>query len=290
MDNRTIASRIAASLLLIVVLAGCGGNGDNGLAGRLMEERDSLILLSREQSQRLETINSMMATINAAVDSIAQVENVLFFNVDKEGKFSRQTAIDDLANYELILKRQQAKINELRGLSPESEGILNVMRQQLDAKDQMIDKLKKQLSQKDVDIVRLRKTISEQGSTIVKQEEKIVELTEVNNAQTRALVRQDEILNNCYVIIASKSQLEKAGIVKKGRIVSDGTLNNSMFMKVDIRKANEFAFQARRPKILSAMPQSSYMLVNNGGNNYTLKVTNPTAFWGITSYLVIQTE
>lgn len=174
--------------------------------------------------------------------------------------------------------------------SPESEGILKVMQQQLEAKDIMMDKLKKQLSQKDVDIVHLRKTISTQNTTIVKQEEKIGELTKVNTAQAKALVRQDEMLNNCYVIISTKKNLESMGIVKKGHIVSDCTLNNETFMKVDIRKAKEFAFQAKRPKILSAMPQSSYMLINNGGNNYTLRITDAADFWGITSYLVIQTE
>lgn len=285
---------VIAIVAVCALLSSCGGGADSGLAGRLMEERDSLILLSREQTRRLDAINNMMATINATLDSISQVENVLFFNADSEGKFSRQTALDDLANYEMLLRRQQSKIHELHLRlgedSPEGVGILQVMRQQLDAKDMMIAKLKEQLSQKDVDIVRLRKTVTEQGSTIVRQEKKIGELTEVNKAQTKALIRQDEMLNNCYVIIASKIQLEKAGIVKRGKIVSDAAFNNSMFMKVDIRKANEFAFQALRPRILSSMPQSSYMLMNNGGNNYTLKVTNPAAFWGITSYLVIQTE
>lgn len=284
--------------LLCVVLfsigVSCMREQNSDFLNRLVNERDSLMLVARTQNERIEAINGLMSTINTVVDSISESENVLFFNADKEGKFSRQDAIDDLKHYELLLTRQQQKINDLRlrlgDASPESEGILKVMQQQLEAKDLMIDKLKKQLAQKDIDIVRLRKTVSTQNTTIVKQEEKITQLTEVNTAQTKALVHQDQLLNNCYVIISTKKNLESMGIVKKGRIVSDGTLNNNAFMKVDIRKAKEFAFQAKRPKILSAMPQSSYMLINNGGNSYTLKITDATAFWGITSYLVIQTE
>lgn len=286
--------QISLCVMLVLVSSSCAREHNQDFLNRLVEERDSLILVSRLQSERLDAIGGLMVTINEAVDSIAESENLLFFNADKEGKFSRQDAMDDLKRYELLLNRQQQKINELRirfgDSSPESEGIIKVMQQQLEAKDVMIDKLKKQLSQRDVDIVRLRKTVSTQSSTIVQQEEKINWLTEVNTAQTKALVRQDEMLNNCYVMISTKKNLESMGIVKKGRIVSDGTLNNASFMKVDIRKAREFAFQAKRPEILSAMPQSSYMLINNGGNSYTLKISDPTAFWGITSYLVIQTE
>lgn len=278
----------------ILLCAGCSHEQNSDFLSRIMEERDSLMTVTHMQTERLDAISTLMNTVNSAVDSISESENLLFFKANKEGNFSRQDAIDDLTRYELLLNRQQQKIDELRirlgDSSPESEGILKVMQQQLDAKDLMIDKLKKQLAQKDVDIVRLRKTISTQHSTIVRQEDSISELTEVNTAQTNALMRQDEMLNNCYVMIATKKQLESSGVVKKGRIVSDGTINNEAFIKVDIRKATEFSFQAKRPKILSAMPQSSYMLVNNNTNNYTLRITDPTAFWGITSYLVIQTE
>lgn len=286
--------RLFLLVCMIVLFGSCGKEQNADFLNRLVEERDSLIMVSHMQNERLEAMGGLMKTINSVVDSIAESENVLFFNADKDGRFSRQDAMDDLTRYELLLNRQQMKINELRMRlgddSPESEGILKVMQQQLQAKDMMIDKLKKQLAQKDVDIVRLRKTISNQNTTIVKQEAKISELTEVNTAQTKALVCQDELLNNCYVMISTKKNLESMGVIKKGRIVSEKTLNNSAFMKVDIRKAKEFAFQAKRPKILSAMPQSSYMLINNGGNSYTLKVTNPADFWGVTSYLVIQTE
>lgn len=286
--------RLIFGAVVAMSLCACGREQNSDFLSRLVEERDSLIMTAREQANRLEAINSLMTTINQAVDSIAESENVLFVNANKEGRFSRQDAIDDLKRFEMLLNRQQNKINELRirlgDSSPESEGILNVMQQQLDGKDRMIDNLKKQLAQKDVDIVRLRKTISTQNTTIVKQEEKITELTQVNAAQSVALVRQDEMLNNCYMIISTRKNLESMGIVKRGSIVSDGAINNASFMKVDIRKAKEFAFQGKRPKILSAMPQSSYMLMNNGGDNYTLRITDPTSFWGVTSYLVIQTE
>lgn len=294
MPTTTPLTRIALLAAAAVSITSCGKEQNSDIFTKLIEERDSLIMVSNAQNERLESINSLMSTINHAVDSISESEEILFFNADKEGKFSRQDALNDLARYEMLLKRQQQKIEELRIRfgedNPESGGIIKVMRQQLEAKDRMIDQLKKELAKKDVDITRLRKTVSSQTATITKQEQTITELGKANEAKTQALLNQDKIINQCFVMIASKKELESKGIIKKGRIVSDKAINNSAFMKVDIRKAREFAFQAKKPKILSNMPQSSYMLINNGGNNYSLRVTDPTAFWGISNYLVIQTE
>lgn len=290
--RRTIVN-LGKLILLCGVLCSCQNKQDSDFFSKIIEERDSLLNMTRIQNERLDAIGSLMTTINSAVDSISELEEVLFINANQDGRFSRQSALEDLTRYELLLKRQQDKLNESRirlGDSPENEGILKVMTQQLEAKDGLIRNLKAQLAQKNVDISRLRKTIATQNTTIVRQKDTIKNLNKENELQKKALIFQDEVINQCYVVIATKKNLEASGIIRKGKIKPDGALNNAAFMKVDIRKAKEFAFQAKKPKILSNMPQSSYMLINNGSNNYTLKITDATQFWGITNYLVIQTE
>lgn len=92
------------------------------------------------------------------------------------------------------------------------------------------------------------------------------------------------------MVIASKKELEKRGIIKKGRLIAQNALDRSKFAKVDIRKLREISFSARKPKLLTTMPESSYELTTDGNQNYTMKITNPTAFWSISNYLVIQTN
>ena len=290
--HHTIAN-LGKLILLYGVLCSCQNKQDADFFSKIIVERDSLLNMTRIQNERLDAIGNLMTTINSAVDSICELEEVLFINANKDGRFSRQSALDDLTRYELLLKRQQDKLNESRirfGDSPENEGILKVMTLQLEAKDGLIRNLKFQLAQKNVDISRLRNTIATQNTTIVRQKDTIKNLNKENEMQKKALIFQDEVINQCYVVISTKKNLEASGIIRKGKIKSDGALNNAAFMKVDIRKAKEFAFQAKKPKILSNMPQSSYMLINNGSNDYTLKITDATQFWGITNYLVIQTE
>ena len=103
-------------------------------------------------------------------------------------------------------------------------------------------------------------------------------------------MRQDEIINKCYVLIGSKSDLKRKGVVRKNRLLADAALDKSKFAKVDIRKFREISFTAKRPRILTDVPQSAYTLTTTGNHNFTLRINDATAFWSISNFLVIQTD
>ena len=84
--------------------------------------------------------------------------------------------------------------------------------------------------------------------------------------------------------------MKRKGIVKGGKLVSDAALDRTKFAKVDIRHWEEVTFSAKRPLILTNMPASSYELTTNGKGDFTLHVLNPSDFWRISNYLVIQTD
>lgn len=129
-----------------------------------------------------------------------------------------------------------------------------------------------------------------QQYTIDSQAVTINELNKRTQKQSEALARQDVILNNGYVLIGSKEDLKRKGVLKKGKIVSEAILDRSKFAQIDIRTWREVTFSAKRPRILTNIPTSSYELTTTGDKNYTLYIINPSDFWRITSYLVIQTD
>lgn len=98
------------------------------------------------------------------------------------------------------------------------------------------------------------------------------------------------MLNNGYVLIGSKDDLRRKGILKNGRVISDAALDRSKFFQVDIRKWHEISFRAKKPRILTNMPASSYSLTTSGDGNFTLSITDPSDFWRISNYLIIQTN
>lgn len=271
----------------------CGHSGDN--IAKIVEERDSLKYEMKKQQRQLANIDTLMSVINNGLDSIAAEEGALFIFNHNEGALTKEDILKKVSVLRDILETQKTKIAKLEEelqRQKENEGtdvnsgvssLLAHVKSQLEVKDREIADLKAQLERKDVDIANLRQQIGQQS-------QKIAELDQRANMQNEALKRQDAMLNQCYMVVAPKKILEQKGIIKKGKIVAQTALDRSKFVKVDIRKFTQLTFEAKKPKILTSMPQSSYTLTTNGKGSFTLDVTNPNAFWSVSNYLVIQTD
>ena len=277
-------------------LGSCSGGDSSKAILQLVAERDSLKAESELQMKKLDVINEMIATINSALDSISAEENMLFISTSSELPMSRNDALRDLERYERVLQHQRQRIEALDrnmkdgGDSTGMHGMMEIMKQQLAAKDLQIAKLKEELSKKNVDIARLRRQVESQRTQIQEQTETIEQLDRTTKVQEKALVYQDEVINSCYVILGSKKDLERRGIIKKKQMVPESALDKSKFAKVDIRKWREITFEAKKPRILTSMPSGSYTLSTNGNGTFTLRIRNAGEFWSVSNFLVIQTD
>lgn len=286
--------QIACGIGLALLVASCNNSSDNVI--KLVEERDSLRAANEQSMTRLKTIDAMMTTLNSALDSISVEEQMLFVSKNPEVQMSRNDALKNLQRFEAVVRNQQNRITELEAQLAEGNadantmGIVSRLKAQIASKDAEISQLKRQLQDKDVNISQLRQYVETQRSQIAQKDEAIAELGRKTQSQTEALKRQDEVINNCYVLIGSKKDLKRKGILSKGKLVSEAILDKSRFAKVDIRKWREITFEAKRPRILTNMPSSSYTLTTKGDHKFTLNITNPTAFWSISNFLVIQSD
>ena len=292
MIRRTLLLCTAVATLMLI--SGCGGSSKEFM--KLVEERDSLRMQNQEQGKTLKNYNEAMSVLNATLDSISQQENMLFVSTG-EAPVTKSDVKWNLNRYESILMKQCQKIDELEKKLAESQnekdealGLISHLRAQISRKNQQISQLKEEIENKNVDIAQLKELVESQKTTINPQSAKINELNIRTQKQGEALARQDAILNNGYVLIGSKSDLSRKGVTKKGKIVPDAVLDRTKFATVDIRKWREVSFQAKRPRILTNMPSSSYQITTDGYGNFTLTVDNPSDFWRISSYLVIQTD
>lgn len=288
--------KIFYALLTLSTLLVNSCNNQGGDLMKLVEERDSLKMQNETQNKKLTAITGTITAINAALDSIALEEGMIFANDSRETPLTRLDALKNLQRFESVLNNQKEKIAALEAQLAEQkedkslQGLVEHLQKQLKEKDAQIAMLKSELSKKDVNISNLRKEIASQRSIISEQTEAIAQLDKKNKVQTTALSRQDEVINTCYVMIGTKSDLKRRGIIKGKKLLADGALDKSKFAKVDIRKFKEISFEAKRPRILTNIPPSAYTLATKGKHNYTLYVTNVTAFWSISNFLIIQTD
>lgn len=276
-----------------IVISSCGHSA--GEIADIVSERDSLKLETQKQQRRLKNLDEIVELVNGSIDSIATQEGNLFnAGVSEGGPATKEQVLKNVERLENLINTQKSRIAELeKGMRQDEEdlgeedtqvkALVASLKRQLAQKDAEIASLKAQLNQKDVDINRLRAEAEQQSR-------RIVELDKRATMQQEALKRQDAVLNQCYMVIASKKDLQSRGIIRKGRLVTKNDIDRSKFSKVDIRKLTEITFNAKRPRLLTSMPESSYEITTDGKNTYTLRITNPTAFWSISNFLVIQTD
>lgn len=291
--KKNVVSCAAPLLCAIALLSGCGG--DHSEVIKVVSERDSLQNVADAQSRRLDKIANVLGTLDSALDSIQKEEGLLFLNPEGEVA-TRKDALDNLTRFESVVRRQQRRINELerwieqrnqdddpRAHALEVQSLIANMKSQLAQKDKQIAELRDELEKKNVDISRLRAKVAEQQLAIET-------LGNTNKKYTDALKRTDEMMNTGYVIIGSSKELEAQGIIKKGKLRTSETLNKAKFKQVDIRKFTEISFSAKKPKIITHAPASTYDLVTDGSGTFTLHINNVNEFWSISNYLVILTQ
>ena len=150
----------------------------------------------------------------------------------------------------------------------------------------IIKSLRADLNNSKKDITQLRASLSDMKNRATKAENKTQVLT-------TALSKQDDIINECYVKIGTKKQLSAAGLLKGGFLqkkkVNYEDIDKSKFNAVDIRKFREITLKSNNPKILTPQPSNrSFHFEENGDGKCTLVITNPTIFWSVSNFLIIQ--
>lgn len=283
------------SALLIAGLVAC--NDDKGKeTEKVLEE---LKAQNESQARKLQEYEDAVGLLNETVDSISSQEALIFIS-QGDGPLTKEDVKMNLLRYEYVLRAQQEKIASLenkikqnKDTSSSSEATLRLienLKEEITAKNKKIASLQQELEKKNLDIAALQNQVNTQQTTITTQFQTIQELDLKNKKQGEALARQDAMLNNGYVLIGSKEDLKRKGITKKDKIVAEAALDRSKFAIVDIRTWREISFTAKKPRILTSMPASSYELISNGDNNYTLIINDPSNFWRISNYLVIQSD
>ena len=261
-----------------------------------MQERDSIMQENKAKTQQLDELNGVLATIATGLDSIAVQENILFTNKGRDGvMLNRQQIAANLKGMADILARKRAKIKILQDSlanKKSSQGVerlqkvVEFLNQQLAEKDQVIQSLRADLNNSKKDITQLRASLSDMRTKANNAEQKTKVLT-------KALSKQDEVINECYVKIGTKKQLSAAGLLKGGFLqkkkVNYEDVDKSKFNAVDIRKFREITLKSGNPKILTPQPSNrSFHFEESGDGNCTLVITNPTLFWSVSNFLIIQ--
>lgn len=273
---------------VVISIASCSGNTQKGNS-----ENDSLRNALSANMAELDEMNLFLDAVNTSMDSVVNMEGNILRTSGESPASKKEQITQNLATYKMMLERQRERLAILEGKlnkddanAKKMQKTINALKKQIEEKDRTIAELTAELEKKNFDIETLKAHV-EQLNTNVEQ------LNVEKAEQKKTIDAQADQLNEAYVIIGTKKELKKAGLMTGGSLFKKSKLdmnqvNASAFKKIDIRNVNTFKIPAKSYKILTHMPAGSYKVTENADGTSTLTITDAARFWSVTNYLVIK--
>lgn len=279
------------SLLLstaVVCVISCGGKTDKD-----NPEADSLRNVVNSNMAQMDEMDLFLDAVNTSMDSMVNLEGGIL-RTSGESPLSKKDQIkQNLEAYKMMLARQRERValleEKLKGGDAKSQKMLQTIRSlksQIEEKDRAIVELTEELEKRKFDIATLKGHVDKLNTNVAQLKEEKAE-------QEKVLEAQSNMLNEAYVLIGSKKELKKAGILSGGSLFKKSKLDMSKvdasaFKKIDIRNVKSFKVPAKKFSIMTQVPSGSYKITENSDETSTLTVTDAARFWSVSNYLVIK--
>ena len=283
--------KLTVLFVCAAMLASCdsfkGGNKD------LKAENDSLLM---ELTQRNAELDDMMGTFNEVQVGFRKI-NAAESRVDlqrgtitENSASAKQQIASDIEFISKQMEENKAQIAKLQAQlknskynSTQLKKAVEALTTELNAKQQRIEELQTELASKNIRIQELDAAVSDLSA------EKET-LTAENEAKAKTVAEQEKSLNAAWFVFGTKSELKAQKILQSGDVLKSADFNKDYFTQIDIRTTKEIKLYSKRAELLTTHPAGSYELVKDDKGQLTLKITNPTEFWSVSKYLVIQVK
>lgn len=276
-------------IALLPFALGCGGNKQAGI----LSAEDSLKAVSGGQQVRIHNQDSSMQSfirgfneIQDNLDIIKEKEKIVTATgKDPEMRKTKQEQIvaDIQSIYDIMNKNKQrlaamrTKLKDSNKKNDELEKFITRLTNDIETKDAQINDLKTQLEKLNVEMSALNTNYQE-----VTQESAV----------------KTEKLNTAYYALGTSKELIKNGVLtKEGGFIGMGKtqkmkndFNKDYFTKVDASVTNEIILGAKKAKLITSHPSSSYKIEGADGKAEKIIITNVEDFWSASKYLVVVVE
>ncbi|MBP5318021.1 MAG: hypothetical protein J6Y77_01265 [Paludibacteraceae bacterium] len=282
---------IFLGLALTLLLTGCDAIAErSNVLKQTRFERDSIQAIQQQQMAEIDEYATLIGEVNAGFDSIRLAQELLSFEsfTDENAQIDQHRRIQEgftmvnrllEENTERIAELEQ-KLQNAQWQSSRLRNVVADLQKQLEAKNLELAELQAQIQLRD-NVIDSLNLVNEA------QLQQYAELQVKHDQQVQTVAEQDSLLHQAYVLVATKKDLKSFNIdVKK----MQAAFRNKVFTAVDVRELTSLPLNAKRAKVLTKHPATSYQLVKGSDKMLTLKITNPIDFWGTSKYLIVQKD
>lgn len=247
---------------------------------QLQEQNDSLQTALTQSNAELVQFMGTFSEIQEGFRLITEAEGRI--NAQREGVIS---SVDQVkADMEFIAQKMKSNREQIAQLQQKLKNSNNASAQL----KKTLEQLTAQLVEKSQQIEALQADLAARNIRIATLDETVAGLRADSLAKERTLDAQDKALNTAWFVYGTKKELKEQKILQRGDVLQNDDFNKDYFTQIDIRKDTEFKLYSKSAKLLTTHPEGSYILTKDSKGQYILRITDPTRFWSVSRYLVIQ--
>ena len=265
-------------------------------------------------------LNSLIETRDSVINdldgTISEIEQNITFIKNKRGQLEleqqegspeqKERIIEDIALMNTMLEESEKKIEELNEKLASSNVDLSSFRNRIskltsDLKEQneVVVQLQRELEQKDFQIAEMDMKVNEMSQEILVIYDSISVMNDSIVDKTEKLQQMDEELHKAYWTFGTFKELKENGVVtREGGILGilgknktlNKNLNENYFTELDIRNTQTIPLYAKKVEIISEHSDSSYHFVYQDDLVAYLEIEDPSEFWKLTKYAVIEVK
>ncbi len=288
---KTLTYTVLAALVFGVAACDSKKGAQDG-ADNYPTTADSLKVAMANQDSLLMLVND----ISEGMAQIKQLENILSTTGDltAESKDRRQQIRDDMMAIQQTLQQRRDRLAELEKKLNASNSdnktlrrTIETLKQQIADQEGTIEGLRGELAQANINIERLTAATDSLNSAVK-------DITAAKDQAREEATKLTNELNTCYYVVGSGKELKEAKIIEGGFLrktkVLQADFQMNAFIKADKRTLTSIPLHSKKAKVMTQQPQSSYEIVEDASGQKILKITDATAFWNKSNYLVIQID
>ena len=260
---------------------------------KLQEEYNTL---SNKKTKIDTVINDNFKLVNeieSNLSLISKSEKSISLNLkgNVESKKSTQDKIlDEIKFINSLIEKNKETIHQLNNK-------VNHKDKQLTELNKMIASLNERIQTKNHEIIKLKNKLLTYEFTIEKLNISLDSITFLSEIQQQLIDAQREDLNTAYFCFGTAKELIRNKVIsKEGGIIGIGKtkklskdFNKNYFQKIDITTFFEIPLAAKKAKLVTSHPSSSYEFIGKKTIKKLL-IKDPDSFWSASKYLVIVVE
>jgi hypothetical protein len=268
--------------------AGCS-NSDQVQKMTDLANKDSVLLV--QANQKDSNIAMYLGELNQIQDNFDRIkarEKMITINSGEMGS-DKQPLIADIKQLDEWIVANDKKMNALQGK-------LKKMTTQNANLSDIVMHLSQEIAIKDTEIAMLQANLSKANTDLVNVTENFNDsIAAINMVRAQVMIMTIR-LNTVYYVSGTIKELKDNGVVnKQGGFIGIGRtakvnpeINNSKYTQADLTTLKGVSLNGKFKKFITTHPDNSYTITSTGDDKTDyVSITNPSAFWGESKYMVV---